>query len=280
MSNLTNCPQCGAGVIPRSHFCLQCGFMLSPPAASSKPASPEPVAPAPAAPAAPEPPTVDLVLIRSPELKEVRFRVRDRAQIGRSEGNMIFREDPYISPLHATLFYRGGELFIRDEGSFNGVFTRLREPVTLLEGEVFIAGEQMYCVEEYSAGGSFLPDDAEEGVRFFANPKPTSAPKRLTQLLEGGGRGLCAPFTEGSLSVGRQGCDLNFPNDRFMSSRHCHVSVSNDKIVLTDMGSRNGTFVQVKGEAAINIGDFLLIGKQLLQVQPHAPNSSQSQVSV
>jgi pSer/pThr/pTyr-binding forkhead associated (FHA) protein len=286
--------------MPRSHFCLQCGFMLASSEANPAPVEVAPLAPvtpipevsapkmsAPEIPQAIEEPIarapqdeqlVDLVLIRSPELKEVRFKVRDQAQIGRTHGNLVFREDPYISPLHATLFYRGEQLFIRDEGSFNGVFKRIKSPVKLELGEVFVAGEQSYMIEEYGAGGSFL-EQLEEGVRFFANPKPTSEVVRLTQLLDGGGRGLCAAFSDGSLTIGRQGCDLNFPLDRFMSSRHCHLSVQGHDYTLTDMGSRNGTFVGVKGEAPLSVGDFLLIGKQLLQVQPHATHS-ESHISV
>ena len=310
MSQHAHCPQCGSEVTPRSHFCLQCGFMLasqasapsepevSPPLAAVEPPAvspvqpsaevkpvietPQPVpvaqpaqAPAPVqhTPRAPQhEQLLDLVLIRSPELKEIRFKVSDQAQIGRLYGNLIFREDPYISPLHATLFYRGETLYIRDEGSFNGVFKRIKDPVRLSLGEVFIAGEQSYMIEEYGAGGSFL-EQSEDGVRFFANPKPKSPSVRLTQLLDGGGRGLCAGFTEGSINIGRQGCDLNFPLDRFMSSRHCHVSVTGEDVMLTDMGSRNGTFVQVKGETPLHVGDFLLIGKQLLQVQEHTQRS-------
>lgn len=304
MSQPSRCPKCESEVIPQSHFCLQCGHMLAtqPETTSAveeptpqqdalnlspkQEQAPPPERPAPAAPVAPvravedgDALSVDLVLIRSPELKEVRFKVRDQAQIGRLYGNLIFREDPYISPLHATLFYRGEQLFIRDEGSFNGIFKRIKSPTELKLGEIFIAGEQSYTVEAYGAGGSFLENPAQDDVRFFANPKPKAETPRLTQLIDGGGRGLCASFSEGSLSVGRQGCDLNFPHDRFMSSRHCHISVNERQIMLTDMGSRNGTFIQVNGECPLQVGDFLLIGKQLLQVQRHT-SQSQSQVSV
>ena len=121
----------------------------------------------------------------------------------------------------------------------------------------------------------------EKDTRFFANSQNNNpnAIKRLTHLLEGGQRGICVPFIENSLSIGRQGCDLNFPQDRFMSSRHCHVSLENERVVLTDMGSRNGTFIQIKGETAVSIGDFLLIGKQLLQVQPHQ-SEAQAHISI
>ena len=64
-----------------------------------------------------------------------------------------------------------------------------------------------------------------------------------------------------------------------MSSRHCHVSLEGNRVILTDMGSRNGTFIQVKKETELSVGDFLLIGKQLLQVQPHQPEA-QSHISI
>ncbi len=95
----------------------------------------------------------------------------------------------------------------------------------------------------------------------------------MTQILDGGQEGAIYPFIESSITVGRQGCDVNAPMDRFMSSRHCHVSLINEEVILTDTGSKNGTFVKVDGEQILNVGDYVLIGKQLLQVQPHQPGS-------
>jgi pSer/pThr/pTyr-binding forkhead associated (FHA) protein len=193
---------------------------------------------------------------------------------------MIFKEDPYISPHHATFYYKDQQLMVKDEMSLNGIFIRLNRSVDVDMNEVFVAGEQMFMVE---MDLNPLPTltNVEKDTRFFANSQNNNpnAVKRLTHLLEGGQRGICVPFIENSLSIGRQGCDLNFPQDRFMSSRHCHVSLENERVILTDMGSRNGTFVQVKGETAVSIGDFLLIGKQLLQVQPHQPEA-QAHISI
>ena len=212
---------------------------------------------------------LDLVLIRSPQFEPVRFTLREEAYIGRESGHMLFKDDPYISPHHATLYYRGDQLFIRDENSYNGVFIRITKPCQLELSEVFIAGEQTCKVESSPSGPVEAHIEEGEETRFFTNTRRVEDGLWLTQLLEGDQVGIRFPFIESSLSIGRQECDLNFPLDRFMSSRHCHISRQDEHIILTDMGSRNGTFIKIKGEKALTVGDFILIGKQILQVQPH-----------
>lgn len=216
---------------------------------------------------------LDLTLIRSPDLDSVRFVVKDHSLIGREEGHLIFKDDPYISPLHATLFYRENELFIRDEDTHNGIFIRLSEPKPLSVGETFIAGEQVFVLEDEPRSISIPCQQSDLVTRFFANTSKGLLGFYLTQILDGGQRGAIYPFVDSSITVGRQGCDVNAPLDRFMSSRHCHVSLMGDEVVLTDTGSKNGTFVKVKGEQKLKVGDYILIGKQLLQVQPHQPGS-------
>lgn len=45
------------------------------------------------------------------------------------------------------------------------------------------------------------------------------------------------------LTLGREGCDLNFPEDRHISRRHAEFSVQGNQIYVTDLASRNGTFI-------------------------------------
>ena len=216
-------------------------------------------------------PDLDLVLIRSPELESVRFHIKREVKIGREKGNMIFKDDPYISPLHATIYFNDDQLFVRDEQSLNGVYVRLKGSTEIKIGETFIAGEQLYRINHPSPEPAFVIDATDDSTRFFANHsiKSNQNTLMLTQVLEGGQTGLSVPLGESSIRIGRQECDLNFPHDRFMSSRHCHVSVDNNQVTLTDLGSRNGTFVKLASTQNLAVGDYLLIGKQLIQVQPH-----------
>lgn len=214
---------------------------------------------------------LDLTLIRSPDLDSVRFVVKDHSIIGRTQGHLVFKDDPFISPKHATLFYQESGLYIRDEESLNGVFIRINEPTSVEVDEHFIAGEQVYKIsDELSPIGRVIPED---DAQFFANSLKNISPVNLVQLLEHGVEGAVHGFVDSSITIGRQGCDVNAPLDRYMSSRHCHLSLIGENVILTDLGSKNGTFVKVKGERQLKVGDYILVGKQLLQVQPHQPGS-------
>ena len=213
----------------------------------------------------------------------MRFVVKNQSAIGREEGHLIFRDDPYISPLHAVLFYHDGDLYIRDEGSLNGIYIRLTEPTPLAPGETFIAGEQVFTLmNNVSALNHPVIEQMSQTseTQFFANSPRLGSQLFLSQKLEGGKIGAIHPFVESSITIGRQGCDVNAPLDRFMSSKHCHVGLMmNQEVTLTDTGSKNGTYIKIHGERKLDVGDYILIGKQLLQVQPHQPGSS-SQIAI
>jgi pSer/pThr/pTyr-binding forkhead associated (FHA) protein len=76
---------------------------------------------------------------------------------------------------------------------------------------------------------------------------------------------ICA--REASVTVGRDGCDMNFPNDPYMSGRHAKVEITPaGKFVLSDMGSKNGTYVRIRGERELAHGDYVFMGRELLRV--------------
>jgi len=72
---------------------------------------------------------------------------------------------------------------------------------------------------------------------------------------------------ESTLKVGREGCDLNFPSDAQMSLLHCSIEEAAGKYLLLDHDSKNGTYLRIKGEAALTHGDYVFIGKKLLRVE-------------
>lgn len=66
----------------------------------------------------------------------------------------------------------------------------------------------------------------------------------------------------GQFIVGRlAGLDLTL-NSGYVSERHAEFSVTDDRVYVTDLGSRNGTYVNGKRirRAQIGVGDLLLIG--------------------
>ena len=62
--------------------------------------------------------------------------------------------------------------------------------------------------------------------------------------------------------------ELCFPEDGYLSSKHALLVVGEDRIDLRDLGSANGTFVRISGSAPLAPGDLLLVGEQVLRVDP------------
>jgi pSer/pThr/pTyr-binding forkhead associated (FHA) protein len=85
--------------------------------------------------------------------------------------------------------------------------------------------------------------------------------------LEGGLDGLCFYPKGDAVTIGREQTDLEFPNDRFISGHHCRVNFEDDGALLTDLDSRNGTYIQCSGATALGDGDFIFIGRQLLRIE-------------
>ncbi len=185
--------------------------------------------------------------------------------VGREEGAILFPDDPLISPRHANFIYRDAKLFVRDEGSTNGIFMRIKSPVQVESGGLFLIGEQLLQIE--ASAPDFGPQPDAEGTYFYASPKRASK-MRLIQRLRGGEVGVIFRARGEGISIGREGNDVNFPDDPFISGHHAQVGIGTDgRFTLTDTGSKNGTFVRVTDESPLFHGDYVFLGKQLLRVE-------------
>jgi pSer/pThr/pTyr-binding forkhead associated (FHA) protein len=183
---------------------------------------------------------------------------------GRTQGQILFDRDNWVSPKHANLYYRDdGKLLVKDEGSINGVYLRVRQPVEVVPGDMVLAGEQVFRLDPTPKAGD-QPDP--DGTYFYSSPKRPS-PFRVAQVLRGGLVGMVICAREASVTIGRDQCDMNFPNDPYMSGRHTKLEITPaNKFVLSDMGSKNGTYVRIHGEHELTHGDYIFMGRELLRV--------------
>ncbi|MDP9003114.1 MAG: FHA domain-containing protein [Myxococcota bacterium] len=204
-----------------------------------------------------------LILIRGEGVEGLSYQLNAEQHIVGRNGQLIVPDDPFVSPRHANLFYRGGRLVVRDEGSLNGVFWRVRGSMELSVGDHFLAGEQLLRID----GGQKANDGpAPDGTYFYSSPKhPTQF--KLVQILQGGSPAMAVCARTGSLQIGREGSELNFPTDLYMSAAHCKLEESGGRLTLTDLDSRNGTYVRLKAEKELSHGDYLFIGRKLLRVE-------------
>lgn len=210
-----------------------------------------------------DPEKARLILIRGEGMDGLSYHLKaDQHIVGRS-GQLEFPDDPFISPKHANFFYRDSKLVVRDEGSLNGVYLRVRGSVELAAGDTFLVGEQLFRLDPTPKASDAADGD---GTFFYSSPKHPTA-FRLVQILEGGASGMTVCARGTSLQIGRENGDLNFPGDVYMSAQHCTVADDGGRFTLTDHDSRNGTYIRVKSEANLGHGDYVFIGRKLLRVE-------------
>ncbi len=204
-----------------------------------------------------------LILIRGEGVEGLSYQLNAEQHIVGRNGQLVFPDDPFVSPKHANLFYRNNKLVVRDEGSLNGVFLRVRGTVDVDSGDEFLAGEQLFVVESPPKIGD---GPSPDGTYFYTSPKHQFL-FRITQILQGGGHGMSVLARTNALQIGREGGDLNFPNDLYMSASHCKIEEASGKFTLTDLNSRNGTYLRIKDERELAHGDYLFMGRKLLRVE-------------
>jgi pSer/pThr/pTyr-binding forkhead associated (FHA) protein len=204
-----------------------------------------------------------LILVRGDGVEGLSYQLNAEHHVVGRSGQIVFPDDLFISPRHADLYYRAGKLVVRDEGSQNGVYWRVRGSVDVGVGDSFLAGEQVFQIAGTPKGND---GPALDGTYFYSSPKHQTS-LRIIQIFEGGAPGMVACARAGSVQIGREGGDLNFPGDLFMSAAHARIEEKGSKMVLTDLNSRNGTYVRLKAEKELAHGDYLFVGRKLLRVE-------------
>jgi pSer/pThr/pTyr-binding forkhead associated (FHA) protein len=182
--------------------------------------------------------------------------------IGRETGG-IFAGDSYLSPRHATFRPVGpGRIAVKDEGSLNGVYKKLARdvPVELKPNEIFRIGQEIIRFEPLDV----QPASADGVERLGAPSKGYVG--RIALVIGRDETGNAFPIPESGIHLGRERGDVLFPEDGYVSGLHCRLSWDGQRLFLTDLGSSNGSFVRLTGEAEAQTGDVLLMGQQLFRV--------------
>jgi pSer/pThr/pTyr-binding forkhead associated (FHA) protein len=262
------CPKCGTSNQKNFKFCGGCGTPLR----GLAPAGPVPVpvpvpAPAPAAAPAPVPGPATaakrglLVLIRPDGSEGETFVLGDTTTIGREAGG-LFASDSYLSPRHATFTFGPGGLEVKDEGSLNGVYIRIPAdtPTELADRQIFRIGQEIIRFERLQ------PRPPKDGVEILGSPS-TGLIGRICLVVGRETTGNCYAVPATGMYLGRERGDILFPDDGYVSGLHCRLHEEAGRVVLTDVGSSNGTFLRVIAPTVVPSGSLLLIGQQLFRVE-------------
>jgi pSer/pThr/pTyr-binding forkhead associated (FHA) protein len=267
------CSKCNAAIPPNFKFCPNCGQRVPQPAPfdvdtrvgpHSAPVTEHKSRPTMMFGGVVAATRAKLTLIRGDGEDGVSFSLAGTDHLaGRGDCPISFPEDPFLSPIHANFRYTNGQLSVHDEGSLNGVYVRLQGGQKVEPGTTILVGEQVLSVAP-AALVDDLPD--HEGTYYSASMVRPAAFEIVQQIRGGSSGWVYRPQAE-KVTIGREGNDINFPEDPFISGHHAQLQLTGGVLTVTDLGSRNGTFIRITGERMLKHGDYVFLGQQLLRVE-------------
>ncbi len=115
--------------------------------------------------------------------------------------------------------------------------------------------------------GHAAAEDGPPAASLDAGRRLTEGGAHLIRVLPGGIEEDEYPIADGEvLTLGREGCDVNFPSDTMLAPRHASISATGEGHFLRDDGSATGVFLRVpsRRKIALASGDLLRAGRQFL----------------
>lgn len=250
------CPQCAHVNNLGNLFCGSCGFRLTQ-------AQPAPAAARPSVAHEPAPAgSVVLTALRADGSEAGTYTLPNaNITVGRETGG-IFAGDSYLSPRHATFKQAPGRVTVKDEASLNGVYRKLTRDVAVevKPNDVFRIGQEIIKFEPLTP-----QPPSPDGVERLGSPSKGYV-GRIALVIGRDTTGNAFPIPETGIHLGRERGDVLFPEDGYVSGLHCRLSWEAGKLMLTDLGSSNGSFVRLREETDVKSGDVLLMGQQLFRV--------------
>jgi adenylate cyclase len=192
------------------------------------------------------------------------YPLLDSLTIGRSQGDISFPADLHMAPLNARVFIDEGQLFVQDlsQGA-ESIFIRVAGGYTLQNEDVVLMGHQVLKFREISGAMSVA---VEQGATLNEVARVLQeSVADLVQVNSTGGASVRCSLSQSEVYLGRTKGTYTFPADKLMSRSHARVLQRAEDFILEDLGSRNGTFVKVRGTAPLAVDGMVLLGNQLLR---------------
>jgi len=187
--------------------------------------------------------------------------------VGSAGAAIELPDDPYLAPRHAAIVFEEQRMLLRDEGSANGVYVKVRESAAIEPGDFFVAGERLLRFD----GPCELPVGEPGATPYLGSPRPQGAVVRVSEILRGGRTGRTCFRAGPAIAVGRTGCDLNFASDTQLAPRHAELRIGPDgSAALVDLAaSPGGVFLRLRPQQSLELqaGDVIQLGDQILRVE-------------
>lgn len=146
------------------------------------------------------------------------------------------------------------------------------------------------CGRLNETGSKFCPACGaafgDTGPQAAVPPPVKGAPSKVTPhlaLLDRAG-GVTHRFAiqNAVTTVGRQGADINFPDDEYLSPLHAQFLFVDGILTVRDLGSKNATWLYLDEPHRLTDGDAILVGSQILRYRrlgypgPRPPEQDQT----
>jgi len=189
-----------------------------------------------------------LVKILSGEVEDDEFSVKPNGvtTIGAFGCDINFDEDPLLAgqQQHASIVHSPEGYLLRDDASAIGVFGKLkkRQPLEVFPGNIVRLSQQ------------FLLFRVDGGAYSFTHYDMSGIPLKSYKI------------TGKMMALGRQSPDVTLDSsDKNLSRRHLSIALQDNRIILEDLDSVNGSFLKLKNAVRLQSGDEFKIGQQLLR---------------
>jgi len=177
----------------------------------------------------------------------------------------VLLDDQFVSPTHCSFTFANEKMNVKDAGSQNGIYIKVKGDVELVSKDHIRIGQQLLVFQALDDFDVIRESTSKDDTVFHGSPTGTTWGKLLHVTKEG--RVLAQyVLNKPSIIFGRETGDVVFGNDGFVSGTHAKISNQDGKFVLTDLGSSNGTYLRVE-EHALNNNDMILIGKKLMRFE-------------
>ncbi|OJT22674.1 hypothetical protein BO221_23235 [Archangium sp. Cb G35] len=234
----------------------------APPVAAPKPAA----APASAARPVPAASRFGLAVVAG-ATRGQRFKLPvTGCSVGRTRGAILFAEDVFVSPQHATFLIKDNVLHVRDESSASGVYVTIPGAETIPPMSFFSAGQRLF---RFLGKLEAPPPLAGRPTVYGAPVPPGQGVYGVEEVLVGGRSGRTVVTSAPLLTIGQANCDFTYPQEDGMAGRHCELSFTPAGAQLRDLSGGLGTFVRIAAsvDRPLRPGDRVRLGQHIVQVE-------------
>lgn len=169
--------------------------------------------------------------------------------------------EPASRALQARFFLLDGQPTVEDVGNRGRILVRLLGTYTLQDGDRVAMGKHMFkfrCDSEVLSAATALGKTLLNVNDLLQEP----AAHFVSVTMDGNESTAGFPLEKEETTFGRTNATYAFSDDLLMSRSHARVYHRGADFFLEDLGSRNGTFVVVRGRSPVPFGGVVVVGGQ------------------